>query len=187
MDIRRIFLLWFKWGFFANTALIASMLTSVLLIAFKMRTRLFFVVAGVMYLTNLILWLVMGGIWRFSELGRVAAGETLIREEDVSDALWRKQLEAAKEASGYQIASGAFIKVTIHIFIWLFTLGFLSFVLVASFACMCDPSVFLSNTDNNNFQRISLPKVKENDVNLLYYVFSNTGKSLQFRDANSTT
>ena len=89
MDMKKVFLLWFKWGFYANAALFATMSATVAFIACKIKTQFFFVVTIGVYLTQLVIWLVMGAIWRFSELGMVAAGDTLTQEEGISNKVWR--------------------------------------------------------------------------------------------------
>ena len=72
-----------------------------------------------LYAINLIAWLIVGGIWRYSWGGSVAAGDKLERDTEISDEEWKLQLEEAVKDRGYQLSSGFFMKVYITVMFWL--------------------------------------------------------------------
>lgn len=92
-----------------------------------------------LYMTNGIVWLVFGAIWRYSIAGQTAAGDHLVREEDISDANWEKQLEAAQKLSGFQIAGGRFLKIYLSVALWVIILVVLGMAVSSVIMCCCDP------------------------------------------------
>lgn len=92
-----------------------------------------------LYMTNGIVWLVFGAIWRYSIAGQTAAGDHLIREEGLDDANWEKQLEAAQKVSGFQIAGGRFLKIYLSVALWVIILVVLGMAASSVIMCCCDP------------------------------------------------
>ncbi len=79
-------------GFWSNTTLIAIILLVFALKLCSVNANFFGIVITVIYIVGWIVWVAIGSIWRFSDPGRVAAGERLIHEADIDDDLWEKQL-----------------------------------------------------------------------------------------------
>lgn len=101
-----VFRIWFKWGF---VTLLASLWLAVLLLYLNTRQLLgnfreviigFFVFA---VCSNSLAWLVMGGLWRFSNGGKVASGDKLVKSQEqiANDALWQESLKEAQYEYGY--------------------------------------------------------------------------------------
>ena len=78
VNIAHIYRLWFIWGFFSLAGSLALLfllkLGSDLLGKFKTAIMIFFAVTVAL---NVIAWLILGGIWRFSNSGKVVSGEKL--------------------------------------------------------------------------------------------------------------
>ena len=73
-----IYRLWFVWGFFSLAGSLAILLLlrlgNDLLGKFQAVIMIFFAVTVVL---NIIAWLILGGIWRFTNSGKVVSGEKL--------------------------------------------------------------------------------------------------------------
>jgi len=91
-----VYLAWFLWGFWAKLAFAGLIAVTVGVCYASYNGGL--IVASIsvgLYAVNSIVWLIVGGIWRFSKGGMTAAGDRLVRPEGASDDEWNKQLESA--------------------------------------------------------------------------------------------
>ena len=59
------------------------------------------IVSCSLYMTNGLVWLAFGAIWRFSKAGSAASGDKLERTYGTTDAQWDKQVANASEVNGY--------------------------------------------------------------------------------------
>lgn len=94
MEMHKVYLTWFLWGFWANMILIIMGCISFLIsyASENIKKVLDFISCG-LYVTNGAVWIAFGTVWRFSQPGQVAAGEKLARNADVSDDAWTKSVE----------------------------------------------------------------------------------------------
>mgnify|MGYP007023081433 CR=1 FL=1 len=97
MEMHKVYVVWFLWGFWANVAILAL---NVLLmpLGFMKKERTGMILGSVFcgfYCINTFVWLAFGGIWRFSKAGVVASGDKLERLYGTTDAQWAQSLEAA--------------------------------------------------------------------------------------------
>ena len=110
--MHKIFVFWFKWGYWASIiTLVPVVLVAVTAYFNRKWANIGGAISGCLYILNLLTWLVLGAIWRYSYGGAVASGDKLQREDDVDDDTWKAQLEQAAIDSGYQYNSGYFMKV----------------------------------------------------------------------------
>ena len=80
MEMHKIYIAWFLWGFWSKIALIvASLVSYVISFSAKNAATVLGAVALGLYITNGFVWLAFGAIWRFSDPGMVAAGEKLTK------------------------------------------------------------------------------------------------------------
>ena len=96
VEMHKIYLVWFLWGFWAKLVFAALIAATVGVCYASYNGGL--IVASIsvgLYAVNSIVWLIVGGIWRFSKGGMTAAGDRLVRPEGASDDEWNKQLESA--------------------------------------------------------------------------------------------
>jgi len=96
VEMHKIYLAWFLWGFWAKIAF-AALIVATVAVCYKSYSG-GLIVASIsvgLYAVNSIVWLIVGGIWRFSKGGMTASGDRLIRPEGVSDDAWDKQIATA--------------------------------------------------------------------------------------------
>lgn len=90
MEMHAVFIMWFMWGFWAKIALLAALLVG--FIAYKMGYegcgRINGWVSGGLYTAQGIIWLGLGGVWRYSKSGMVASGDELAKKTGTSDEAW---------------------------------------------------------------------------------------------------
>ena len=140
IEMHKIYLAWFRWGFWSNVAISAIVLVlAALSMAKKPVAAMIGTISCGIYMTNSVIWLVFGAIWRYSLAGRTASGDHLIREEDISDDMWDKQLDLAAKSSGFQISSGRFLKIYLSIALWLVLLIVFGMAVSSVVMCCCDP------------------------------------------------
>lgn len=79
-------------------------------------------------------WFGLGLFWRFSNAGRVASGEKLLRPAETPDTEWKDEVAKSVDADGYLIKSGRFL----YIYLWtMFGVAFaaIAFCSVCSVVC----------------------------------------------------
>mmetsp|Transcript_45828 Transcript_45828/g.60715 ORF Transcript_45828/g.60715 Transcript_45828/m.60715 type:complete len:165 (-) Transcript_45828:316-810(-) len=123
VEMHKIFRAWFIWGFWSKVYLIV---TTILFTSLnKWIGSVSSVLGGIscgLYMTNGLVWLIFGAIWRYSVAGKTAAGDFLERPESMSAEDWESSLDGARKSAGYQFSSGSFI----HLYLVLFA----SFILI---------------------------------------------------------
>ena len=119
VDMAKVFMAWFVWGFYAKIGISVLMLiTAGIYFASENAAIITGAISCGLYLTNCIAWLVAGGIWRFSMAGITASGDLLERADGVTDEEWEAQRQSASVRQGYQLAGGRFIRLYIILAIW---------------------------------------------------------------------
>lgn len=112
VEMHKIYIAWFLWGFYAKCAMIALMgITSILHFWADKGSIVVGSISCGLYISNAIVWLSCGGIWRYSKAGVIAAGDKLERQANVTNEDWEASMEAAMVRQGYQLEGGRFIKV----------------------------------------------------------------------------
>lgn len=102
VDMAGIYVTWFLWGFYAKVAIASLMVVAAGV--YMAAEQAGIITAGIscgLYLSNMIVWLAAGGIWRFSKAGITASGDRLEREQGVTDEEWAAQRESARVRQGY--------------------------------------------------------------------------------------
>jgi len=94
VDMAKVFRAWFLWGFWGSIVQILIVLTFVPIFTLikdniKVKAIVFASVQGLACCST-ILWFIMGLFWRFSQGGRIVAGEKLERTAEVSDEEWKE-------------------------------------------------------------------------------------------------
>ena len=64
-------------------------------------------------MTNFVVWIVLGTVWRFSTAGSIASGSKLEKPVGMTDESWSEQIKTAQEQNGYQLKHGLFMQVII--------------------------------------------------------------------------
>ena len=96
VEMHKVYLAWFLWGFYAKCAMIVLMsITTGLYFCTEKAAVVVGSVSCGLYIANAIVWVACGGIWRFSKGGVIATGDKLERMFGTSDEDWDAQLEAA--------------------------------------------------------------------------------------------
>ena len=89
MEMHAVFIMWFTWGFWAKITLLAVL--TIGFVIFKMGNeycaRLLGFLSGGLYAAQGIVWLGLGGVWRYSKPGQ-ASGDELARRVGTSDEDW---------------------------------------------------------------------------------------------------
>ena len=68
--MHKIYLAWFRWGFWSKFAMLAvALILGVLHMAKKPVAKIVGAVSVAIYMANSIIWLAFGAIWRFSLAG----------------------------------------------------------------------------------------------------------------------
>ena len=140
VDMHRIYIAWFTWGFYAKVAMTALMIISMLVGCWKEKAGM--IVGSIsmgLYVTNGIVWAACGALWRFSGAGLIAAGDKLERDFDVTDDVWEAQLQLAQDERGIQIKNGRFMKIYLILLAWLAGLFLVGMFVTSLIVCCCDP------------------------------------------------
>lgn len=91
IDMGHLFRTWFLWGFWGSVFQVCILATLIPLCLFVKQIKLFNVIAltlqGVVFVNN-VAWFLLGFFWRFSRAGRVASGEKLERDGNITDEAW---------------------------------------------------------------------------------------------------
>ena len=96
LEMHKIYVVWFTWGFIGH--LIFAALFAVTLVAGYVNKSYGWAVGIcnlVLSVTNLLVWLSFGAIWRFSKAGVAAAGDKLERLYGTSDEVWTASVASA--------------------------------------------------------------------------------------------
>ena len=102
MEMHALFVAWFLWGFWSKIALVVSMAIGYGTYKYNEYCgKIVMFLAGGLYAAQGIVWLGVGGVWRYSKGGMVASGDELARGKDVTAEVWAQQVEAAKLSNGY--------------------------------------------------------------------------------------
>ena len=134
IDMHKVFVAWATWGFWQNLILVCVFLLS--LVVSKWSPKVFAIMGTLTalgWLLGSILWLVFGGIWRYSQGGIIASGDKLERGAENTDESWKAALEQASKDNGYQLKSGKFMAT---IFGMLGGVIFLAIVVCAIAGCL---------------------------------------------------
>ena len=140
LEMHKVYVVWFLWGFWAQ--IICIVLTAIVVPLSFYKQNLASVLGSIffgLYCTNSFVWLAFGSIWRFSKAGVVASGDKLERLYGTTDALWAKSLEAAQVSNGYQVNSGRFMKIYLMLMAWLIIIFLLGCIVSSLVMCCCDP------------------------------------------------
>lgn len=140
IEMHKVYVVWFLWGFWAHVATIVLALIVIPVILKKENLR--FALGSCsccLYSVNMFVWLAFGGIWRFSKAGVIASGDKLERLYGMTDAQWTKSLEAAQASNGYQVNSGRFMKIYLMLVAWVIILFILGSVVTTLVMCCCMP------------------------------------------------
>ena len=140
MEMHKLWIAWFTWGFWSKIILILLTIFSysISYASTNIATVLGAISYG-LYITNGLVWLAMGAVWRFSDPGMIAAGEKLARKSSQSDQDWNKAVTEAVELNGYQRKSGLFAKIYILLMVWIIVLTLIGFSVSCFVLCLCDP------------------------------------------------
>ena len=140
VEMHKVYVAWFLWGFWLQIALIAiSIICFVLYRVKESASKVFGIVSFSLYWITTFVWLACGGIWRFSKAGIVASGDKLERMYGSTDAQWNQSLEAAQATNGYQVNSGRFMKIYLMLMAWIIILFILMSMVTFLTMCCCDP------------------------------------------------
>lgn len=116
-------------------------------------------------------------IWRFSKAGTVASGDRIERLQGQTDGEWAETLSKAKEEQGYQISSGAFLKIFILVVGWAFTLTALVAFSATMVVCLCDPRE--KKPELTAYERLAIASNEDN------YDFDPSGNSTERLDTDN--
>ena len=86
MEMHKVMVAWFVWGFWAKVA--ATVLLIVCAVISFMGSKVGSICGAItvgLYVTNGLIWLIFGAIWRFSNAGLIASGDKLERLFNISD------------------------------------------------------------------------------------------------------
>ena len=110
IDMHKVFVAWATWGFWQNLVVVTIFALGVAI--GTCAPKVFAILgslSGLAWMLGTILWLVFGGIWRYSNGGQIASGDRLEKPDGSTDDAWKASLDAASKANGYQLASGKFM------------------------------------------------------------------------------
>ena len=112
VEMHHLFRAWFKWGFWSKIYLVVSgtIFSSMNKCIGKTSSVLGAISCG-LYLTNGLIWIVFGAIWRYTGAGKTAAGDNLERPEGLTDEQWSDSMKSAEKDHGYQFSSGMFMHI----------------------------------------------------------------------------
>jgi len=100
--MHKIYLAWFLWGFWAHFAFVGLVLVTVGVCVSSLNAGLITISISVgLFAVNAIVWLICGGIWRFSKGGMTASGDRLLRPDGTTNDVWDAQIENAMVSYGY--------------------------------------------------------------------------------------
>ena len=69
---------WALWGFWTNMTLIIVFITSILCVSKAPKLMAFALsLTSLGWFVSKLIWLILGAVWRFSSVGRVACGDYL--------------------------------------------------------------------------------------------------------------
>jgi len=89
VEMHKMYIAWFLWGFFTKCVFIVLIgIASGLYFCAENASMIMGSISCGLYIANSIVWLLCGGIWRFSKAGVIAAGDKLERKGGVSDDDW---------------------------------------------------------------------------------------------------
>lgn len=138
IDMHKIYVTWALWGFWTNAIMITTFFVAAIMVCIKPKlAAIMGVVNGLGWIISTCLWLTFGAIWRYSYGGSVAAGDKLVRDDNVSDDDWKTTIDAAAVASGYQIKSGKFLAVVFGIVTGILMLMLIAFAVAGCLMCVC--------------------------------------------------
>lgn len=89
LEMHNVYLAWFLWGFYSK-----CIITGLLLIAaslYMCGVKAAKLIGGLscgLYLGNFVIWIAVGGIWRFSRAGATTSGDMLERLFGITDQEW---------------------------------------------------------------------------------------------------
>jgi hypothetical protein len=89
VEMHKIYVAWFLWGFYSKIAMVVLMgITSAVYCFAEKASIIVGSISCGLYISNAIVWLSCGGVWRFSKAGVIAAGDKLDRQAGVSNEDW---------------------------------------------------------------------------------------------------
>ena len=145
MEMHKVLVAWFMWGFTAKVVLIGLGLLIALYSVATGGGRASYICGSItcaLYVTNSLIWLGFGAIWRFSNAGQIASGDKLERLYGKSDDEWDKDIKAAVKTNGYQVSSGQFMKIYLMVMLWVVVIAFVALLVTALTVCCCDTKDF---------------------------------------------
>jgi hypothetical protein len=138
IDMHKVMVAWATWGFWQNLILVAIFALSIAIgtcapKAFAVMGSL----TGLGWMLGTILWLVFGGIWRYSNGGMIASGDRLEKADGQDEAAWKSSLDAASKSNGYQLASGKFMATIFGLLGGVIFLMIVVFAIAGCLMCAC--------------------------------------------------
>ena len=138
VELHKVYLAWFLWGFWAKLAFAGLIAVTFGVCFCSVQGGLILASISVgLYVINAIVWLACGGIWRFSKAGVIAAGDKLERVVGTTDEIWNAQVENAMVSSGYQINGGRFLKIYLMLSAWAIALLVIALIVMGIIMCCC--------------------------------------------------
>ncbi len=104
MEMHKMLIAWFLWGFWAKVIMLCLSVVCTFCVYMGMRGgQVCGAVTCALYVTNGLVWLAFGAIWRFSNAGQISSGDKLERLYGKSDDEWDAEIKNAVKTNGYQI------------------------------------------------------------------------------------
>jgi bacteriorhodopsin len=98
IEMHKVFHAWVAWGFYTSIFFMSIFIFSVVLMKYKERAgQVLSAVNFGFQMTNFVVWIVLGTVWRFSTAGSIAAGSKLEKPAGMTDDSWSEQLKTAVE------------------------------------------------------------------------------------------
>ena len=89
IEMHKVFHAWVAWGFYTSIVFMSVFIFAVILMKYKEKAGQ--VLSAVNFgfsMTNFIVWIVLGTVWRFSTAGSIAAGGKLEKPLGMTDEAW---------------------------------------------------------------------------------------------------
>jgi hypothetical protein len=149
--MHKIYLAWFLWGFWAHFAFVGLILVTAGVCVSSLNAGLITISISVgLFAVNSFVWLICGGIWRFSKGGMTASGDRLLRPDGTTNDVWDAQIENAMVSYGYQIKSGRFLRIYLGLAIFAVILIVFALIVMAVIMCCCTGNKEGEETEENS-------------------------------------
>ena len=93
VEMHKVFHAWVAWGFYTSVVFMSIFIFAIILMKYKEKAGQ--VISAVNFgisMTNFVIWVLLGTIWRFSAAGNIAAGGLLEKPVGMTDDVWSQQL-----------------------------------------------------------------------------------------------